>query len=101
MHDVTSSKPKSEPNAVSIGIKLTDDEITNGLAFKLVKCSQHFAKGQADAVHSDVGKIWLEFFLEWAMFGGTLSTLMRKRGWLKVPPYFDPPGFPNKQKSNS
>ncbi len=101
MDDVTSSKPKSEPNNVPLGVKLTDDENANGLTFNLVTCYQLFAKRQADAVRNDAGKIWIEFFLEWAMFGGTLKTLMRKRGWLKVPPYYYPPGFPNKQKTNS
>ncbi|UYG95384.1 hypothetical protein [Cytobacillus firmus] len=96
MRDVTYSKPRSEPNTVPLGVKLTDNEITNGLAFKLVTSSQHCAKGKADAVRNDAGKMWIEFFLEWAMFGGTLKTIMRKRGWIKVPPYYFPPGFMNK-----
>ncbi|MFB4169395.1 DUF3231 family protein [Virgibacillus sp. JSM 102003] len=92
--DVTSSKPKSEPNEIPLGVKLTDDEITNGIAFKLVTCMQACAKGQADAVRGDIGMIWLGFYSEWATFGSTLKTLMRKRGWLKVPPYYYPPGSP-------
>ena len=94
--DVTSSKPYSDPNGVPLGVKFTDEEITNGAAFKLVTCSQACAKGLADAVRSDVGIIWTEFFLEWVVFGATLKTLMRKRGWLKVPPYYYPPGYPHK-----
>lgn len=94
--DVTSSKPKSDPNGVPLGVKLTDDEITNGVAFKLVTCSQVCAAGQANAVRNDIGKMWIGFFLEWTVFGATLKTLMRKRGWLKVPPYYNPPGFPGK-----
>ena len=92
--DVTSSKPSSDPNGVPLGVKLTDEEITNGVAFKLVTCSQACAKGQADSVRNDIGVIWLQFFYEWVAFGGTLKTLMRKRGWLKVPPYYYPPGAP-------
>ncbi|OLS40014.1 DUF3231 family protein [Bacillus sp. MRMR6] len=91
--DVTSSKPNSDPNGVPLGVKLTDEEITNGIAFKLVICSQTCAKGQSDAIRNEVGILWIEFFLEWAVFGATLKTLMRKRGWLKVPPYYYPPGF--------
>ncbi|MED4016112.1 DUF3231 family protein [Sutcliffiella cohnii] len=94
--DVSSTKPNSDPTDVPLGVKLTDEEITNGLAFKLVACSQFCAKGQANAIRNDVGTMWIEFFFEWAVFGATLKTLMRKRGWLKVPPYYYPPGSPQK-----
>lgn len=94
--DVTLSKPESDPNGVPLGVKLTDDEITNGIAFKLVTCSQACSKGQANAVRTDVAIIWTQFFIEWVAFGATLKTLMRKRGWLKVPPYYYPPGSINK-----
>ncbi|WP_254788768.1 DUF3231 family protein [Virgibacillus salinus] len=92
--DVTSSKPNSEPNEIPLGVKLTDNEITNGVAFKLVTCMQSCAKGQADSLRSDIGMIWLDFYTDWITFGTTLKTLMRKRGWIKVPPYYYPPGSP-------
>ncbi|MBG9451170.1 hypothetical protein ABE67_18160 [Cytobacillus firmus] len=94
--DVTSAKPHSAPNEIPLGVKLTDDEITNGVAFKLVTCSTACAKGQADSVRNDAGNMWTEFFLEWTIFGATLKTLMRKRGWLKVPPYYYAPGTPKR-----
>jgi hypothetical protein len=99
--DITSSKLKSEPNTVPLEVKLTDDEMTDGLAFKLNTCSRRCAKGQADTVRNDAAKMLIEFFLEWAMSGGTLKTFMQKRGWIKVPPNFYPIGFPNKQQTNS
>lgn len=89
-----SPKPESQPNDVPLGVKLTDDEIANGIAFKLVSCMMASARGQAGAIRSDVGIIWLSFFTDWVTFGTTLKTLMRKRGWLKVPPYYYPPGNP-------
>lgn len=92
--DVTSAKPNSNPKEVPLGVKLTDDELSNGIAFKLVVSMQTCAKGQADAIRNDVGMMWLEFYSEWITFGTTLKTLMRKRGWLKVPPYYYPPGTP-------
>ncbi|WP_456274638.1 DUF3231 family protein [Bacillus sp. AK031] len=92
--DVTSAKPESMPNNIPLGVKLTDDEITNGIAFKLVTCMQACAKGQADSVRGDIGLMWFGFYSEWSNFGQTLKTLMRKRGWLKVPPYYYPPGLP-------
>jgi hypothetical protein len=92
--DVTSSKPKSDSKEIPLGVKLTDNEITNGIAFKLVTCMQTCAKAQADSLRNDVGMVWLGFYSEWVSFGTTLKTLMRKRGWIKVPPYYYPPGSP-------
>lgn len=92
--DVTSSKPNSDSKDIPLGVKLSDDEITNGIAFKLITCMQACAKGQGDAIRNDLGMIWFRFYLEWTNFGTTFKTLMRKRGWLKVPPYYYPPGNP-------
>lgn len=92
--DTTAAKPNSDPNVIPLGVKLTDSEIANGVAFKLVTCLQACSKGQADSIRDDIGRMWLQLYLEWAIFGTTLKTLMRKRGWLKVPPYYYPPGTP-------
>ncbi|MUK90521.1 DUF3231 family protein [Ornithinibacillus sp. L9] len=92
--EVASAKPKSNSKEIPLGVKLTDDEITNGIAFKLLTCMQTCAKGQADAIRNDVSIMWLQFYSEWVTLGTTLKTLMRKRGWLKVPPYYYPPGSP-------
>ena len=94
LSDVTSAKPESNPKEVPLGVKLTDDEISNGISFKLVLCMQACAKGQADAIRNDIGLLWLNFYTEWVAFGTTLKTLMRKRGWIKIPPYYYPPGSP-------
>ncbi|SDZ33239.1 Protein of unknown function [Evansella caseinilytica] len=92
--DVTSAKPDSDPKDVPLGVKLTDAEISNGIVFKLVICMQTCAHAQANAVRNDVGMMWIRFYTEWITFGSTLKTLMRKRGWIKVPPYYYPPGSP-------
>ncbi len=88
----STAKPVSDPNSVPLGVKLTDDEITNGVAFKIVNLMLMCGKGQADVVRNDLGIIWIEFYTELITFGTTLKTLMRKRGWIKVPPYYYPPG---------
>nr|WP_275899606.1 DUF3231 family protein [Bacillus piscicola] len=93
--DVTSAKPKSSPNDIPLGVKLTDNEITNGVAFKLITCLKLCAKSQGDAIRNDISIMWLQFYAEWVTIGATLKTLMRKRGWLKVPPYYYPPGLPS------
>ncbi|WP_404328732.1 DUF3231 family protein [Mesobacillus maritimus] len=92
--DATSAKPNSDSNQIPLGVKLTDDEIANGIAFKLVNCMLTCAKSQADALRHDIGMLWVQFHSEWVSFGTTLKVLMRKRGWLKVPPYYYPPGSP-------
>jgi hypothetical protein len=92
--EVTAPKPKSEPNDVPLGVKLTDDEIANGVAFKSIQLLQLCGKSQADAVRNDLALIWLGFYSDLVTAGATLKTLMRKRGWLKVPPYYYPPGSP-------
>jgi hypothetical protein len=93
--DVSSTKPISNSKDIPLGVKLTDDEIANGLAFKVITSLQACALGQADSIRNDVGMMWLGFFSDWVMFGTTIKTLMRKRGWIKVPPYYYPPGLPN------
>lgn len=97
--DVTSAKPKSEAKDIPLGVKLTDVEIANGIAFKLVTCLQACSLGQASAIRNDVGMMFFEFYIEWSTYGTTLKTLMRKRGWLKVPPYYFPPGSPKQKNS--
>lgn len=89
-----SAKPKSDENEVPLGVKLTDNELANGITLKLVLVTQLASKAQVDAIRSDIGLLWLEFYSENIRFGATLRTLMRKRGWLKVPPYYYPPGKP-------
>ncbi|MFC4559034.1 DUF3231 family protein [Virgibacillus kekensis] len=91
-----SPKPESQPQEVPLGVKLTDSELANGVALKLATCLQICAKAQADSLRQDIGGIWIGFFTEWVTFGSTLKTLMRHRGWINVPPYYVPPGSPQK-----
>ncbi|WP_431308896.1 DUF3231 family protein [Halalkalibacter flavus] len=88
-------KPKSEPNAIPLGVKLSDEEITNGITLKLTSCLMMSAKGEIDAIRTDIGVMWFKFHTEMLTFGVTLKSLMIKRGWLKVPPYYYPPGQPS------
>ncbi|MCD8508625.1 MAG: DUF3231 family protein [Bacillus sp. (in: Bacteria)] len=50
------------------------------------------ASGQAQAIRNDVGMLWAEFQSEMLTFSAKLKPFMRKRGWLKVPPYYQPQG---------
>ena len=87
-------KPVSEPNDIPLGVKLTDDEIANGVSLKIAAAALECAAAISQSIRSDVGLFWTDFYLEMITFGATTKTLMRKRGWLKVPPYYYPPGLP-------
>lgn len=87
-------KPLSEPKDVPLGAKLTDDEIANGISLKFATAGLECAVANSQTIRTDVGLIWTEFYTEILTFGATTKTLLRKRGWLKVPPYYYPPGMP-------
>jgi hypothetical protein len=87
-------RPDSDPNAVPLGVKLTDDEIMNGLSMKTVTAVVHCATAASEAIRADIGAHFTHCMLEKMKFGASLRETMRKRGWIKVPPYYYPPGKP-------
>ncbi|WP_019412565.1 DUF3231 family protein [Paenisporosarcina sp. TG20] len=93
---LTEHKPKSETVGIPSGVKMTDDEIANGVSLKEVTAILLCTNGMTQAVRDDVGKMFLQFLLEKVNFNTSLKNMMRKRGWIKVPPYFTPPAMPKK-----
>ncbi|WP_372663471.1 DUF3231 family protein [Cohnella sp.] len=91
---VSEIKPTSESQSVPMGVKLTDDEIANALSIKLVSNYMTCATGAMQSVRNDVGLMFAKFQGEKLKFGASLKTLMRKRGWIKIPPYYVPNGLP-------
>ncbi|WP_167577441.1 DUF3231 family protein [Ammoniphilus sp. YIM 78166] len=89
---VSASKPITDPKDIPLGVKLTDDEISNGLALKILAMSTNASTGASQSVRTDVGAMWVQFLNESLAFGMTLKTKMRKRGWAKIPPAYTPPG---------
>jgi len=87
-------RPLSNANAVPLGVKMTDDEIMNGLSIKTVAAITHCAASVSQCVRNDVATMFTQCMLEKMKFGASLKDLMRKRGWIKVPPYYYPPGAP-------
>lgn len=85
-------KPDSSPIDVPLGVKMTDDELANGLALKITASLVECATGQAQGIRNDVGVMWAEFLGELLVLNATLRKLKKKRGWLKIPPYFQTPG---------
>jgi hypothetical protein len=89
---VSEPKPYSNPRDIPLGVKLTDDELANGLALKIIAMSNESALALSLCIRTDVGAIWVQFFNEAVTFGVTLKTKMRKRGWAKIPPAYTTPG---------
>ncbi|MBD0383398.1 DUF3231 family protein [Paenibacillus sedimenti] len=91
---VSEKKPVSEPGSVPLGVKLTDDEIANALSVKVVANYMMCATGAVESVRNDVGMMFAKFQADKLKFGAALKTLMRRRGWIKIPPYYVPNGLP-------
>jgi hypothetical protein len=91
---VSEKKPQSDPHAIPMGFKLTDDEIANALSIKVVANYMMCATGAVQSVRNDVGIMFAGFQAEKLKYGASLKTLMRKRGWIKIPPYYVPNGLP-------
>lgn len=90
-------RPDSDPLQVPLGAKLTDNEIANGISLKTVAAITHCAAAAAQSIRNDVGSMFTHCMLEKMKFGTSLKELMRRKGWIKVPPYYYPPGMPHPQ----
>ncbi|MFC0470013.1 DUF3231 family protein [Halalkalibacter kiskunsagensis] len=87
-------KPNSDPDSIPLGVKATDFEIANLISAKvasnIVMCSTNISQ----SIRSDIGLMWIRFHSEKAIYGMDVKTKMREHGWIKVPPYYYPPGVP-------
>ncbi|MBX9975962.1 DUF3231 family protein [Cytobacillus firmus] len=84
--------PKSDPNSVPLGVKLTDDVIANELSLKIISLIMRAAGAASESIRTDVGILFIQFQAEKLAFATRLKHLMRKRGWIQVPPFYVPPG---------
>lgn len=91
---LSESKPISDPNCVPLGVKLTDNELANSLKKKISMAITNSSQAASQSLRTDVSLMWAEFMQEHITFLTTFNSLMRKRGWLKVPPPYFPPGLP-------
>jgi hypothetical protein len=92
-------KPKSDPNAVPLGAKLTDDEIANTLVVNFVYAADTCAASASQCLRTDVGLMFLNFQSDKLALGYQAKSLMQEKGWLKIPPYYHPPGSPQGDES--
>jgi hypothetical protein len=86
--------PISDPKSIPLGVKLTDDVIANELSLKIVSLIMRSAGAASESIRTDVGLLFIQFQTEKFAFATRLKHLMRKRGWIKVPPFYVPPGSP-------
>ena len=84
--------PRSDSKSIPLGVKLTDDVIANELSLKIVSLIMRAASAASESIRTDVGLLFIQFQTEKYSFATRLKHLMRKRGWIKVPPFYIPPG---------
>jgi hypothetical protein len=84
--------PISDSNSIPLGVKLTDDVIANELSLKIISLIMRAASGAAESIRTDVGLLFIQFQTEKLAFATRLKHVMRKRGWIRVPPFYVPPG---------
>lgn len=73
---------------------MSDEEIANGISAKQISAITLCATGLAQSIRMDIANMWLRFLLDRVKYGAYFTPLARKRGWLKTPPYYYPPGKP-------
>ncbi|KKI91943.1 hypothetical protein WQ54_11650 [Bacillus sp. SA1-12] len=83
--------PISDSNSIPLGVKLTDDVLANELSLKIVSLIMRAAGAASESIRTDVGLLFIQFQAEKLAFATRLKHLMRKRGWIKMPPFYVQP----------
>ncbi|KAF0821442.1 hypothetical protein ACOSZF_19940 [Cytobacillus firmus] len=78
--------PQSDPNSVPLGVKLTDHVIGNELSLKIISFIMRAAGAASESIRTDAGILFIQFQAEKLAYVTELNHLMRKCGWIKVPP---------------
>ncbi|MBD7936936.1 DUF3231 family protein [Cytobacillus sp. Sa5YUA1] len=94
LSNTAQSKPNSDPNNIPLGVKSTNDEIANLISIKVASNIMMCSTNMTQSIRNDIGLMWARFYAEKMIFSMNLKNTMHKRGWLKIPPYFHPPGAP-------
>lgn len=91
-------KPYSDPSAIPVGARFTDDELVNTININFVAAADMCAAAASQCLRTDVGVMFIKFQTEKLALGFKAKELMQKKGWLKTPPYYQPPGTPHPKK---
>src|SRR5699024_3081806 len=85
-------KPVSDPNAIPLGAKFTDNELCNMININFIVAADMCAASASQSLRTDVAMMFLKFQTDKLSLGLKTKELMQGRGWLKVPPFYYPPG---------
>lgn len=94
--DTRGEKTVSNPRDVPEGVKLSDEELANLISVKVATAITFCAQAMSQSIRSDIGLIFFQIQVQLMKYAAPLKNLMKKRGWLKEPPSYHPPGAPLK-----
>lgn len=86
--DITPDKPKADPGQIPVGARFEDPQIANMLVVKIQGLLLFCHEGLARTLQQDLAAMYYTFQSHVLAQGATLTPLMRKRGWLRLPPVF-------------
>ncbi len=86
--EVTADVGKADERLIPPGAKLTDVEVAQMLVVKVVGLLEWSHRGAIHSLRDDIGAMFNSFYNHLLAQGFTLKKLLRKRGWLRVPPHY-------------
>ncbi|CAG7657467.1 DUF3231 family protein [Paenibacillus allorhizosphaerae] len=92
---VAVGKPVSNSEGIPHGVKFTDEELANLIVGKIAACIALCGQAVSQCLRTDVALILLRSMSRLLQYSAPYRSMMRKRGWLKTPPYYYPPGGPS------
>lgn len=86
--EVTPDVPKADEREIPPGAKMIDSQIAQMIVVKVVGLAEYAHRALSTSLRDDVGAMFWNFYQQVVAQGYTLKPLMRKRGWLRLPPSF-------------
>jgi hypothetical protein len=90
-------KPHSLAGAIPLGAKFTDSELINALSINLATVTVMCAQSASQTIRNDLGLMFIKFQMDKMFLGVKAKKIMAKKGWLKIPPSYFPPGAPTQK----
>lgn len=85
-------KPESNSSDIPLGAKFTDNELVNTINLNFVLAADMCAASASQSLRTDTALMFLKFQMDKLSLGLKAKELMQKKGWLKIPPFYLPPG---------
>lgn len=87
-------KPKESiaPSQIPFGARFTDEEMANTLVINFIMAADLCATAASQSLRADVGLFFLGFQTDKLTLGLKAKTMMQKKGWLKIPPFYSSTG---------